>query len=82
MSFIELNSNGVVYMTSPNIGVTHAFTTRLGGVSQGIYASLNLGMSLGDDPAHVKENYGLICKALDIAEDDIVFSKQIHGARI
>ena len=69
-------------MTSPNIETTHAFTTRIGGVSQGIYASLNLGLNLTDDLARVKENYKLVCGALGIAEDDVVYSSQIHGATV
>jgi len=82
MPFAEQNSNGVVYMTAPNIQATHAFTTRFGGVSQGIYSSLNLGINCGDDPARVRENYRLTCSALNIAEYDIVCSNQIHGTHI
>ena len=37
-------------------GVRHAFFTRQGGVSQGIYANLNVGLGSGDDPAAVAEN--------------------------
>ena len=37
-------------------GVRHAFFTRQGGVSEGVYASLNVGVGSGDDPAHVPEN--------------------------
>ena len=37
-------------------GVRHAFFTRRGGVSDGIYASLNVGLGSGDDPAAVQEN--------------------------
>jgi polyphenol oxidase len=37
-------------------GVSHAFFTRQGGVSEGIYASLNAGVGSGDNPAHVEEN--------------------------
>lgn len=37
--------------------VKHCFTTRLGGVSKGIFESLNLSFSRGDDPEAVKENF-------------------------
>ena len=69
-------------MTAPNILTTHAFTTRLGGVSRGIYASLNLGLNLGDDPAHVRENYNIVCRALGVTDDDIVCSRQVHGTHV
>jgi len=82
MPFIENNTNGVTYMTSPNIQTTHAFTTRFGGVSSGIYESLNLAHRTGDDPENVKENYARFCQALDINEHDIVCSNQVHGTCI
>ena len=80
--FNEISSNGVLYMAAPNIGVAHAFTTRIGGVSCGEFESLNLGLSLGDERANVIENFGLVCGALGIVTEDIVFSQQIHSARI
>src|SRR5699024_8957701 len=41
-------------------GASHGFTTRLGGVSTGHLASLNLGHHRGDDPANVYENYRIL----------------------
>ena len=67
-------------MTAQNIKTKHAFTTRIGGASRGIYSSLNLGQNLSDEHAHVKDNYALVCSALGIKEEYIVCSKQIHGA--
>jgi len=69
-------------MTSPNIHTTHAFTTRFGGVSTGIFASLNLAHRTGDDPENVIENYVLVCRALNITTNDIVCSNQVHGVHI
>ena len=80
--FSEVVKNGVTYKTSTNISCLHAFTTRLGGVSSGIYSSLNLGQSLGDDPINVRANYGALCNALGICTYDIVKSKQVHGTTI
>ena len=79
---LETKTNEVIYMTSPNIQAAHAFTTRYGGVSRGIYMSLNLGVNSGDDLSGVRENYSLICSAIGISADDIVCSRQIHSARI
>lgn len=42
--------------------VKHLFTTRTGGVSSGIYATMNLSFSRGDDPLNVMENYRRIGK--------------------
>ena len=47
MSFIEHNKDGLIYMSSDQIAARHAFTTRYGGVSQGDFASLNLGANRG-----------------------------------
>lgn len=71
-----------MFKTAPNIETTHAFTTRSGGVSEGIYSSLNLGRNLGDDPGRVKANYGILCSALGVTESSIIRVNQVHGARI
>lgn len=73
---------GVPLQISPQMelaGVPHGFTTRLGGVSEGIYASLNLGANRGDDPARVRENYRRVCTALGVDMEKLVFSSQVHG---
>jgi len=69
-------------MTSPNINTTHAFTTRFGGVSTGIYSSLNLAQKAGDNINNVIENYSRLCTALGISKDDLVCSTQVHGTDI
>ena len=80
--FTENQTNEIVYMTAPNIQATHAFTTRPGGVSRGFFASLNLGLSSGDDIDCLKENYERLCNGLSISSGSLVRSRQIHGARI
>jgi YfiH family protein len=65
-------------------GVTFAFTERTGGVSEGAYASLNLGGRCEDVPEHVLENRRRALAALG-AEDllaNLVEPKQVHGARV
>jgi len=81
-SLLKNTSKGLVYMTSPNIDTPHAFTTRFGGVSSGVYESLNLAHRAGDDPIKVRENYTIICRALGISIDDIVCSNQVHETYI
>ena len=56
-TFIQHENKGVVFMTAPNIPLVHAFSTRLGGVSAGPFASLNLGFGRGDPAGNVMENY-------------------------
>ena len=80
MAFIENNENGLVYMTSSVIGARHAFTTRYGGVSEGIFASLNLGSNRGDEPAAVRENYRRVCALMGAGIDEAAVTKQVHGA--
>ena len=53
MAFTECEKNGVVFMTSDIIETTHGFSTRFGGVSEGVFDSLNLSASLGDAPENV-----------------------------
>ena len=66
MSFTENNHNGLIYMSSDKIGARHAFTTRYGGVSTGIFSSLNLGSNRGDDPEAVRENYRRVCELMGV----------------
>lgn len=66
-------------MTAESIDTTHAFTTRFGGVSQGIFASLNLGTNRGDDPSYVEENYRIICSHLGTSAQKLVLTRQVHG---
>ncbi len=58
--------------------VRHAFTTRLGGVSEGFYSSMNMSFDRGEDREKVRKNYGIICDAIGISVDNLVFSKQTH----
>ena len=59
-------------------GVSHGFSTRLGGVSTGHLASLNLGHHRGDDPEHVLENYRILGRAIGFTPEDTVFPMQRH----
>ena len=62
--------------------VHHAFSTRRGGLSQGYYASMNLGLKSGDDPETVAMNFNRMSQATGIYIGDMVFSDQVHGDRI
>ena len=60
--------NGVTWLTYPAFekipGIVHGFSTRLGGVSQGIYESMNLSFTRGDNEDAVRENYRRLSDAM------------------
>jgi polyphenol oxidase len=63
-------------------GADVAVTARDGGVSSGPYATLNLSLSVGDDPAQVLENRRRLAAALGARPADFVFARQVHGAGV
>mgnify|MGYP002537733043 FL=1 len=62
--------------------VKHGFSTRLGGVSTGIYASMNLGQSRGDDPEKVQRNYRIIADTIGVSTEWMVCSDQTHTTNV
>jgi len=61
-------------------GVRHAFFSRAGGVSEGIYAGLNVGRGSGDDPDAVAENRRRAATVFGRPEGDLLTCHQIHSA--
>jgi polyphenol oxidase len=70
----------VIFWEAP--GYVVAFTTRVGGVSEGVYASLNLTRGTGDDAGHVEENRRLACEALGLPYDRLAFNRQVHSPTV
>lgn len=62
--------------------VEHCFTTRLGGVSRGIFSTLNLSFTRGDEPEAVRENFERIAGVLHTAVDRFVLSDQTHTTNV
>lgn len=60
-------------------GIAHAFFTRQGGVSQGVYASLNGGRGSRDNPEHVAENLGLMADALGVTPEKFLLPYLVHS---
>ena len=60
------------------LGASHGFTTRFGGVSTGVFASLNLAINRGDEREKVRENYRRVCQALGVDMGGLVFTSQVH----
>ncbi len=63
-------------------GLDAAVTARVGGVSPGPYSSLNLSLSVGDDPANVLENRRRLAAGFGARLADFVFADQVHGAGV
>jgi len=62
--------------------LAHGFSDRLGGASEGRYASLNVSAKWGDDPAAVAENHRRIAEAAGFNGADLRLVKQVHGAAV
>ena len=62
--------------------VEHCFTTRMGGVSEGIYSSLNLSFTRGDNPEAVLENYRCVAKVFGKTENDFICTDQTHTTNV
>ncbi len=75
-------SENIPYIHYPSLDalsfVSHLFTTRDGGVSEGIFSSLNLSSNRGDDKEKVLENYRRVAKVLGCTNEDFVFTDQTH----
>lgn len=95
MEFIRKNESNtlkvnqykeMIYLTFPlleNTGlVRHLFSTRMGGASRGIYSSMNLSFSRGDNKEDVDENFRRIAQILDSTPEHIVCSKQTHTTNV
>jgi len=67
------------YLQADGITVPHCFTTRLGGVSTGFLASMNLGVSRGETLENVGENYAVLGRALGFDPKNLVLTRQIHS---
>ena len=81
---MTLNSPDTVpYLTYNSLSeikfINHAFSTRLGGVSEGEFTSMNMAFNRGDNPENVTENYKRICKSAGFDFDSLTASAQDHN---
>lgn len=74
--------DGVRWLQADLGGAAAAFTTRLGGVSEAPYDSLNLGLLTEDEADAVAANRLRLAAALGLAPERIVFGRQVHGAEL
>jgi len=84
MDYIE--TDPVPYLSFPILEktglVTQGFSTKMGGVSQGKFATLNFTFTRGDNPDHVMENYKRMGAALGVDEKRMVLSYQTHTTNV
>ncbi len=84
--FDEKEEGGVPYLSFPifeNLKiVNHGFSTRLGGVSKGCCASMNISTTRGDDPAAIKENTRRIAQANGVEAERMVYTHQTHTVNV
>ena len=77
---IDLHRIGALeYLIADGIQAPHCFTTRLGGVSEGYLAAMNIGVHRGDDPRHVARNYEILGQALGFTAQTLVLTRQTHS---
>ncbi len=87
MEAIEMREQrGVPYLQFPLLEetglVTHAFSTRKGGVSEGNYAQMNFAERGGDTPENVRENFRRMASVLGVDPGQMVLSQQTHTTNL
>ena len=84
--FKENKVGEVLYLSYPLLEQTgivkHGFSTRLGGVSEGIYSSMNLSFTQGDTVENVQENYRRMASAIGVKEESLVRARQTHTTNV
>ncbi len=80
------NRDGVQWLSSRKLdtfpGIRHAIATRHGGVSTGMYTSLNFSVSQGDDPENVRQNFIRFGDAIGIPASEMVLTQQTHTTNL
>ena len=79
MAVTTVKKGELEYLAADNIEVPHCFTTRLGGVSRGYLASMNLGAHRGDEPENVEKNFQILAGALGFDTQRLVLTRQTHS---
>lgn len=84
--FDEKEKNGVPYLSYPLFeetgAVNHGFSTKLGGVSKGHCATMNISTTRGDDPAAIEENKRRIAAAIGVRPESMTFTHQTHTTNV
>ena len=77
---------GVPFLVFPGLdeteAVIHGFSTRMGGVSEGMFSSMNLSFARGDEEGRVRENFARLGRAMGLDCRNLVFSDQTHTSNV
>ena len=79
MSVITKKLGQLEYLTAEGITVPHCFTTRFGGVSTGIFDSMNIAIKEGEQEENVRKNIAILASALDFDPANLVTTRQTHS---
>ena len=79
MSVITQKIGQLEYLTAEGISAPHCFTTRFGGVSQGIFDSMNIAIKEGESEENVVKNLEILGSSLGFSLDDLVTTRQTHS---
>ena len=79
MSIQTIKNGTLEYLVAEGITVSHCFTTRFGGVSEGSQASLNLAIGRGDSMENVEKNLRILAKELAFDPEKYVLTRQTHS---
>ena len=74
--------DGLRWLAAELPGARAAFSTRVGGVSEAPYESLNVAVKTGDEPGRVADNRRHLAAALGLAPENILMGHQVHGAEL
>ena len=84
--FKRIENQGLVYFCSQEFIrtglVVHAFSSRLGGISTGVYAGLNLSFMTKDEPEKIYKNRNIFLSTLGIDQKNVVCAQQVHKDKI
>ena len=76
------DADGVRWLEAELPGARAAFSTRVGGVSEPPFDTLNIGLLTGDEPASVRENRLRLAGAVGVDPHRVLIGRQVHGAEI
>ena len=79
MSIITQKNGTLEYLVAEGISAPHAFTTRLGGVSTGMFASMNIGLHNGEKAENVTENLQILASAIGFDPGKLICTRQTHS---
>jgi YfiH family protein len=79
MSVITQKQGTLEYLTAEGITVPHCFTTRFGGVSTGIFDSMNIAIKEGETAENVRANIGILSAALGFDSKNLITTRQTHS---